>query len=62
MLGSKVAHLVGLVVDYVACVRDVLIYELLVLNIDEWSKEDDAVGDQSETPERHPLDEPVAEE
>jgi hypothetical protein len=40
----------------------VVINELLVLNIDERSKEDHAVGNQGETPEWHPLDEPVADE
>lgn len=62
MLGGKIAHLGSLVADDVARVGDVLINELLVLDINEGSQEDDAVGNQSETPQGDPLDKPVADE
>jgi len=62
VLSRKVFHLVGLLVDDVAGIVDVVVNELLVLDVDKWSKEDDTVRNQGKAPQRHPLDEPVADE
>lgn len=46
MLSGEFSHLIRLVVDDVTSIRDMVVDELLVLDIDERGEEDDRVSNQ----------------
>jgi hypothetical protein len=62
MVASELLDLLGLGVDDVGCVLDVVVDELLVRLVDERGEEDDRGGDQGEAPEWDDLDQVVGEE
>jgi hypothetical protein len=61
-VASELLDLLGLGVDDVGCVLDVVVDELLVRLVDERGEEDDRGGDQGEAPEWDDLDQVVGEE
>ena len=61
-MASELLDLLGLGVDDVGCVLDVVVDELLVRLVDERGEEDDRGGDQGEAPEWDDLDQVVGEE
>jgi hypothetical protein len=62
MVASELLDLLGLGVDDVGCVLDVVVDELLVRLVDERGEEDDRGADQGEAPEWDDLDQVVGEE
>lgn len=62
MVAGELLDLLGLGVDDVGCVLDVVVDELLVRLVDERGEEDDRGTDQGEAPEWDDLDEVVGEE
>ena len=62
VLASHVADLVGLGVDDIRRLLDVVVDELLVGRVDERDEEQRRGEDQSEAPVRDDLDEPVGDE
>jgi len=62
MVASELLDLLGLGVDDVGCVLDVVVDELLVRLVDERGEEDDRGVDQGEAPEWDDLDQVVGEE
>jgi hypothetical protein len=62
MVAGELLDLLGLGVDDVGCVLDVVVDELLVRLVDERGEEDDRGGDQGEAPEWDDLDQVVGEE
>jgi len=62
MVASELLDLLGLGVDDVGCVLDVVVDELLIRLVDERGEEDDRGGDQGEAPEWNDLDQVVGEE
>ena len=59
MVNCKIFYLVGLRVDNVGSVGNLLINELFVGDIDQGSKIDDGDGNERKTPERKEFNEPV---
>lgn len=58
-MGSEISDLNSLrVYDMVSIVK-LLINELLVVDVDEWTKIDGRDADEGETPQRNNLDKPV---
>lgn len=62
MLSSHVADLSCLSRGELLGVVEVGVNELLVLKIDQRAKEEEGIEDQSQAPERKPLDQPVGDE
>jgi hypothetical protein len=62
MVAGEFLDLLGLGVDDVGCVLDVVVNQLLVRLVDERGEEDDRGGDQGEAPEWDDLDQVVREE
>ena len=61
-MGSELLDLLGLLVDDVGRISDVVVDELLVRLVDERCEEEDRGGDKSKTPNRDNLDQVVGEE
>ena len=62
MLAGEIFDLVGLSTDHTGCVVDSFIDELLVLNVDQWRKEEDGSAEQCQAPDRQELHEVVRDE
>jgi hypothetical protein len=62
MVASELLDLLGLGVDDVGCVLDVVVDKLLVGLVDERGEEDNRGGDQGEAPEWDNLNQVVGEE
>lgn len=62
LLGCELLNLDGLLVDNTGCVSNLLVDDLLVLLVDEWSEEENGSSDQCKTPERNNLDQVVGDE
>ena len=62
MVSCHIFELVGLLVDDVGGILQVVIDELFVVDVDEGSKVENGGGNKAEAPERSEFDEPVGDQ
>ena len=62
MVAGKLLDLLGLGVDHIRGVLEMVVDELLVRLVDKGAEEEDGGGDQGKTPEWDDLDQVVGEE
>ena len=59
MMTRKIFDLVGLVIDHFVCIGNMSIDRLLVVDVDERTKEDVRDTNECEAPQGHDFDQPV---